>query len=155
MAIAAGRRLARRLFGGEPSLKVDYGCVPTVVFAHPPIGAVGLTEAEARRRYGDRAVRVYTTRFKPMRHAFSESPVETAMKLVCAGPDERVVGLHAIGDGVDEMLQGFAVALRMGARKADLDATIPIHPTSAEELVTLRSPDPVPEPQFEDWREAS
>ena len=139
VAIAAGRRLARRLFGGESDLKLDYADVPTVVFGHPPVGKVGLTEPEARERYGD-TLTVYETRFTPMRHALSERGPRTAMKLVCQGPEERVVGIHLVGDGADEMLQGFAVALKMGATKSDLDNTVAIHPTSAEELVTLKEP---------------
>jgi glutathione reductase (NADPH) len=139
VAIAAGRRLARRLFGGETGLKLDYENVPSVVFSHPPVGRVGLTEPEARARYGD-TLTVYETRFTPMRYALNEHGLQTAMKLVCTGPEERVVGIHLIGDGVDEMLQGFAVALKMGATKADLDDTVAIHPTSAEELVTLKVP---------------
>ncbi len=139
VAIAAGRRLARRLFGGEVGLTLDYRDVPTVVFAHPPVARVGLTEPEAQARYGD-DLTVYETRFRPMRYALNDRGPTTAMKLVCAGPQERVVGIHLIGDGVDEMLQGFAVALKMGATKADLDATVAIHPTASEELVTLRDP---------------
>ena len=139
VAIAAGRRLARRLFGGERGLHLDYRDVPTVVFAHPPVARVGLTEPEAQARYGD-TLTVYETRFTPMRYALNDHGPRTAMKLVCAGPDEQVVGIHLIGDGVDEMLQGFAVALKMGATKADLDATVAIHPTAAEELVTLKDP---------------
>ncbi len=139
VAIAAGRRLARRLFNGETDLKLDYENVPTVVFAHPPVGKVGLTEPEARARYGD-TLTVYETRFRPMRYSLNDHGPETAMKMVCAGPEEKVVGLHLIGDGVDEMLQGFAVAVKMGATKADFDATVAIHPTAAEELVTLKVP---------------
>jgi glutathione reductase (NADPH) len=139
VAIAAGRRLGERLFGGKPDLKLDYENVPTVVFAHPPIGKVGLTEPEARERYGD-TLTVYETDFTPMRYALNAHGPKTAMKLVCTGPEERVVGIHMIGDGVDEMLQGFAVAVKMGATKADLDATVAIHPSSAEELVTLKVP---------------
>lgn len=139
VAIAAGRRLARRLFGGESHLHLDYANVPTVVFAHPPVGKVGLTEPEARVRYGD-TLTVYETRFKPMRYALREHGPWTAMKLVCQGREERVVGIHLIGDGVDEMLQGFAVALKLGATKSDLDNTVAIHPSSAEELVTLKEP---------------
>ncbi len=139
VAIAAGRRLARRLFGGEPESRLDYENIPSVVFAHPPVGTVGLTEAQARERYGAN-VTIYQTRFTPMRYALSSHQRTTAMKLVCAGPEERVVGIHLIGDGVDEMLQGFAVAVKMGATKADLDGTVAIHPTSAEELVTLKEP---------------
>ena len=137
VAIAAGRRLADRLFGGEVDRKLSYDCIPSVIFTHPPIGTVGATEAEARAEHGD-AVKVYETRFNPMYYAFSEHPRPTAMKLVTLGGDERVIGCHVIGDGADEMMQGFAVAVRMGARKRDLDDTVAIHPTSAEELVTMR-----------------
>ena len=137
VAIAAARRLSDRLFGGKPDRKLDYDNIPTVVFSHPPMGTVGLTEAAAREKHGD-AVKVYTTRFSPMYYAPSEHKVDTAMKLVCVGANEKVVGIHLIGDGVDEMLQGFAVALKMGATKRDLDDTVALHPTSAEELVTLR-----------------
>jgi glutathione reductase (NADPH) len=143
VAIAAGRRLARRLFAGESDLKLDYENVPTVVFAHPPVGKVGLTEPEARERFGD-TLTVYETSFTPLRYALSSHGPKTAMKLVCQGPEQRVVGIHLIGDGADEMLQGFAVALKMGATKSDLDATVAIHPTSAEELVTLKEPVRVP-----------
>ena len=139
VAIAAGRRLAERLFGGKPESKLVYENIPTVVFAHPPIGKVGLTEPEARERFGD-TLTVYETSFTPMRYALNSQGPKTAMKLVCTGPEERVVGIHMIGDGVDEMLQGFAVAVKMGATKADLDSTVAIHPSSAEELVTLKVP---------------
>ena len=137
VAIAAGRCLADRLFGGMSERKLDYDCVPTVIFAHPPIGTVGLTEPEAHARYGDE-VRVYESRFTPMFHALTERKAVAAVKLVVVGEEERIVGCHAIGPGTDELLQGFAVALRMGARKQDFDATVAIHPTSAEELVTLK-----------------
>lgn len=136
VAIAAGRKLAARLFRGEADARLDYSQIPSVVFSHPAIGTVGLTEAEARADHAD--VKVYTTRFTAMYHALTEHRPKTAMKLVCVGADERIVGAHVIGDGADEMLQGFAVALKMGATKADFDATIAIHPTSAEEFVTLR-----------------
>jgi len=137
VAIAAGRRLADRLFDGQTERHLEYEMIPTVIFSHPPIGTVGLTEAEARAHHGD-AVSVYTTRFTPMYHAFTPHPAKTAMKLICIGPEERIVGCHVIGLGADEMLQGFAVAIRMGAYKRDFDDTVAIHPTSAEELVTLR-----------------
>ncbi|MGD8311858.1 MAG: glutathione-disulfide reductase [Gammaproteobacteria bacterium] len=145
VAIAAGRRLAERLFDERPGSRVDYTSIPTVVFSHPPVGTVGLTETEARERYGDE-VTVYSSDFTPMRHALTSRDSTTAMKLVCAGGEQRVVGIHVIGDNADEMLQGFAVALKMGATKADFDATIAIHPTSAEELVTMKEPDVAPEP---------
>jgi len=137
VAIAAGRRLADRIFGGMKDRKLDYQNIPTVIFSHPPIGTVGLTEPEARARHGD-AVRVYSSRFVPLYNAVTEHKPRTAMKLVTRGPDERILGAHAIGPGADEMLQGFAVAIRMGATKADFDDTVAIHPTSAEEFVTMR-----------------
>lgn len=136
VAIAAGRQLADRLFAGRGDARVDYENIPSVVFAHPPVGTVGLSEPDAVARYGD-GVTVYETRFTPMRFALAENAAITAMKLVCAGPQEQVVGLHVVGDGADELLQGFAVAVTMGATKADFDRTMAIHPTSAEELVTL------------------
>jgi glutathione reductase (NADPH) len=137
VAIAAGRRLARRLFGNEPNCKLDYENIPSVIFSHPPIGTVGLSEAQAREVHGE-AVKVYQTRFSPMYYAFSERKGHMAMKLVTVGAQERVVGCHILGLGADEMLQGFAVAVKMGATKADLDNTVAIHPTAAEDLVTLR-----------------
>jgi glutathione reductase (NADPH) len=138
VAIAAGRRLADRLFGGQPQRRLDYDIVPTVIFGHPPIGAVGLSEAQARERHGQ-AVHIYTCqRFVPLYHAMTVRKPHTHMKLVTVGEDERIVGAHVIGPGADEMLQGFAVALRMGARKRDFDDTVAIHPTSAEEFVTMR-----------------
>jgi glutathione reductase (NADPH) len=139
VAIAAGRRLAERLFDNKPESRVDYQNIPSVVFSHPPAGTVGMTEANARLQYGD-DVTIYESEFTPMRHALSDHGVTTAMKLVCAGKDEKIVGIHIVGDNVDEMLQGFAVAVKMGATKADLDDSIAIHPTSAEELVTMKSP---------------
>lgn len=137
VAIGAGRRLADRLFGGMPDRHLDYSIIPTVVFSHPPIGTVGLTEAQAREIHGD-GIKVYQTRFTPMVDAFSSRPTKTAMKLITIGEHEKIVGLHVIGDGADEMLQGFAVAVKMGATKKDFDDTVAIHPTSAEEFVTLR-----------------
>jgi glutathione reductase (NADPH) len=137
VAIAAGRRLSDRLWGGQPDRFLDYENVPTVIFGHPPIGTVGLTEVEARAKYGS-TVQVYLSAFVPMYHALTTRKPRTHMKLVCAGPKQKVVGVHVIGAGADEMMQGFAVALRMGATKADFDDTVAIHPTSAEELVTMR-----------------
>jgi glutathione reductase (NADPH) len=139
VAIAAGRKLAERLFDAKPDSKVDYGSIPSVVFSHPPVATLGLSEPQARLRYGD-AVTIYQSKFTPMRHALSAHGPDTAMKLVCAGADEKVVGIHLIGENTDEMLQGFAVAVRMGATKHDFDSTIAIHPTSAEELVTMPAP---------------
>lgn len=137
VAIAAGRRLADRLFGGQAERRLDYANIPTVIFSHPPIGTVGLTEAEARSHHGDN-VRIYTRSFVPLYHAITARKPRTLMKLVTIGSEEQVAGVHMIGPGVDEMLQGFAVAVRLGATKRDFDDTVAIHPTSAEELVTMR-----------------
>lgn len=138
VAIAAGRKLADRLYGGQPDARLEYENIPTVVFTHPPIGTVGLTEVAARAEFGADALRVYRVRFTPMYHALTAHKTPAVMKLVCVGVEERVVGCHVFGHGADEMMQGFAVAVRMGATKADFDATVAIHPTSAEELVTLK-----------------
>ncbi|HXV09111.1 MAG TPA: glutathione-disulfide reductase [Burkholderiales bacterium] len=138
VAIAAGRRLADRLFGGMRERKLVYENIPTVIFSHPPIGTVGLSEPEALQRYPADQLKVYQARFTPMSHAFTTRKVKTAIKLIVAGPEETVVGCHIIGPSADEMLQGFAVAVRMGATKRDFDDTVAIHPTVAEELVTLR-----------------
>ena len=108
-----------------------------MIFSHPPIGTVGMTETEARTAFGE-DVKVYSSGFTPMYYALSEHKQRSVMKLITAGEKERVVGCHVIGEGADEMLQGFAVAIRMGATKADLDDTVAIHPTNAEELVTMR-----------------
>ncbi len=138
VAIAAGRRLADRLFGGMTGRHLDYSLIPTVIFSHPPIGTVGITEAEARERHAVEGVKVYTSGFVPMYHALTARKPRAEMKLVTVGPEERIVGLHVLGAGADEMLQGFAVALKMGATKRDFDDTVAIHPTSAEEFVTMR-----------------
>ena len=137
VAIGAGRRLADRLYGGMAERKLDYSLIPTVIFTHPTIGTVGLTEAEARALHGDE-VTVYRTQFNPMYHAFTRHKSKAAMKLITVGEQERIVGCHIFGLGADEMLQGFAVAIRMGATKRDFDDTVAIHPTNAEELVTMR-----------------
>ena len=137
VAIAAGRRLSDRLFNGKSERRLDYNNIPTVVFTHPPIGTVGMSEAEARARHGD-AVKVYSADFTPMYHALTTRKSHTDMKLVCVGPEQKIVGCHVIGLGADEMIQGFAVAVRMGATKQDFDDTVAVHPTSAEELVTMR-----------------
>ena len=137
VAIAAGRRLSDRLFGGQAERHLNYENVATVVFADPPIGTVGLSELAAREQYGE-AVQVFISRFVPLYNAMTSHKPLTEMKLVTVGPQQRIVGLHVVGPGADEMLQGFAVAVRMGATKADLDDTVAIHPTSAEEFVTMR-----------------
>jgi glutathione reductase (NADPH) len=137
VAIAAGRHLADRLFGGVADARLDYENIPSVVFSHPPIGTVGLTEDEARDRWGD-AVKIYSSRFTNMYHALTARRTASVVKLVTVGTERKVVGVHVIGIGADELIQGFAVAVRMGATKADFDRTVAIHPTAAEELVTLR-----------------
>jgi glutathione reductase (NADPH) len=137
VAIAAGRRLADRLYGGMADRRLDYRNIATVIFAHPPIGTVGMTEAAAREEFGDE-VKVYESRFTPMLYAMGDHKEPSAMKLVTTGKEEKVVGCHVVGDGADEMMQGFAVAVRMGATKKDFDDTVAIHPTSAEEFVTMR-----------------
>ena len=137
VAIAAGRRLSDRLFGGMQGRKVDYSLIPTVMFTHPPIGTIGLSEEAAREQYGD-AVKVYSTEFTPMYYSFVAHKVKTYMKLIVVGAEEKIVGYHAMGKSVDEMMQGFAVAMRMGATKKDFDDTIAIHPVSAEEMVTMK-----------------
>lgn len=140
VAIAAGRKLANRLFGGPQYAhdRLDYTTVPTVVFSHPPLATVGLTEPQAQERYGAQQVRVYGSVFTPMYYALCERKLKTNMKLICVGPEEKVVGIHMIGLASDEIIQGFAVAVKMGARKQDLDNTVAIHPTIAEELVTMK-----------------
>ena len=141
MAIAAGRRLADRIFGGIANAKTSYENVPTVVFSHPTIGALGLTEPQAVEKYGRDNLKIYNSKFVNLFYSMynlepSEKP-KTLMKLICAGVEEQVVGVHIVGEGADEMLQGFGVAMKMGATKADFDATVAIHPTASEELVTM------------------
>ena len=138
VAVAAGRRLSERLFNGKPNEHLDYDLVPSVVFSHPPIGTVGLSEPQAIEKYGEKNVKVYKSSFTAMYTAVTEHRQPCRMKLVCVGPQEKIVGLHGIGFGVDEMIQGFAVAIKMGATKADFDNTVAIHPTGSEEFVTMR-----------------
>ena len=138
VAVAAGRRLAERLFNNKPNEHLDYNLVPTVVFSHPPIGTIGLTEPKAIEMYGAENVKVYKSSFTAMYTAVTQHRQPCRMKLVCVGKEEKIVGLHGIGFGVDEMIQGFAVAIKMGATKADFDNTVAIHPTGSEEFVTMR-----------------
>ena len=136
VAIAAARKLMDRLFGGQPQAKMDYENVASVVFSHPALGAVGLSEEEACAKHGD--VRVYRSNFRPMLHALADAPQRSLFKLVCVGEEERVVGVHLLGEAADEILQGFALAVKMGVTKAQFDDTVAIHPTSAEEVVLMR-----------------
>ncbi len=139
VAVKAGRLLAERLFNPElPNAKMDYSLIPTVVFSHPPIGTIGLTEPEAITQYGAEQIKVYSSSFSAMYTAVTQHQQPCKMKLICAGAEERIVGLHGIGFGVDEMIQGFAVAIKMGATKADFDSVVAIHPTGSEEFVTMR-----------------
>ncbi|WP_413727520.1 glutathione-disulfide reductase [Sodalis sp. RH19] len=138
VAVAAGRRLSERLFNGKPEEHLDYNLIPTVVFSHPPIGTIGLTEPEAIAKYGEKQIKIYKTAFTSMYTAVTSHRQPCRMKLVCLGPEEKIIGLHGIGLGMDEILQGFAVAMKMGATKRDFDNTVAIHPTAAEELVTMR-----------------
>lgn len=138
VAVAAGRRLSERLFNNKPDEHLDYDNIPTVIFTHPPIGTVGLTEPQAIEAHGENNVKVYRSSFTAMYTAVTQHRQPCRMKLVCVGKEEKIVGIHGIGYGMDEILQGFAVALKMGATKKDFDNTIAIHPTAAEEFVTMR-----------------
>ncbi|GMR32331.1 hypothetical protein PMAYCL1PPCAC_02526, partial [Pristionchus mayeri] len=138
VAIAAGRRLSHRLFNGESNLRLKYENIATVVFSHPLVGTVGLTEKEAVEKYGLEAITIYLSKFNPMYHSVTTHKEQCVMKMICVGEDEKVVGIHLLGLGSDEMLQGFAVAVNMGATKKQFDDTVAIHPTYAEELVTMR-----------------
>ncbi|MGI2114651.1 glutathione-disulfide reductase [Shewanella frigidimarina] len=138
VAVKAGRLLSERLFGNMPDAKMDYSLIPTVVFSHPPIGTMGLTEPEAAEKYGQDNIKVYASTFTSMYSAVTAHRQACKMKLVCAGDNEVVVGIHGIGFGMDEILQGFGVAMKMGATKADFDSVVAIHPTGAEEFVTMR-----------------
>ena len=138
VAIAAGRQLAERIFNNRSDARLEYENIPTVIFSHPPIGTVGLAEHQAVAQYGAKNVKVYCSRFVNMHYALLEHKQPTLVKLITAGDDEKVVGCHICGEAADEMVQGFAVAVRMGATKADFDRTVAIHPTASEEFVTLR-----------------
>ncbi|MBE1276110.1 glutathione-disulfide reductase [Enterovibrio baiacu] len=138
VAVKAGRQLSERLFNGKTNAKMDYTLIPTVVFSHPPIGTIGLTEQEAKAQYGEENVKVYGSGFTAMYTAVTQHRQPCRMKLICAGEEETVVGLHGIGFAVDEMIQGFGVAMKMGATKADFDSVVAIHPTGSEEFVTMR-----------------
>ena len=138
VAIAAGRRLADRLFDNQPDAHLAYDNIPSVIFSHPPIGTVGLTEHEAISTFGEHNIKIYQNRFTDMYHAMTSRKPPTIVKLVTTGADEKIIGCHVVGHGADEIIQGFAVAVKMGATKSDFDNTVAIHPTAGEELVTLR-----------------
>jgi glutathione reductase (NADPH) len=137
VALMEGHRLADTLFGGMDR-KVDHNMVASTVFTNPEIGTVGYTEEEAAEKFKD--IDVYKSRFRPMKHSFPKSEMYTLFKLIVDSKTDKVVGCHIATDGAGEMIQGVGIALKMGATKADFDATIGIHPTSAEELVTMRTP---------------
>ena len=138
VAVKAGRQLSERLFNNKADAKLDYTDVATVVFSHPVIGSVGLTEEKAIAKYGAENIKVYKSSFTPMYTALGDNRQPSTMKLVTLGEDEKIIGLHGIGYGVDEIIQGFSVAIKMGATKADFDNTVAIHPTGSEEFVTMR-----------------
>lgn len=138
VAVAAGRRLSERLFNNKPNEHLDYNLIPTVVFSHPPIATIGMSEQQAIEKYGQDQIKIYQSQFTPMYSAITQHRQPCKMKLVCLGEEQKIIGLHGIGFGVDEMLQGFAVAIKMGATKADFDNTVAIHPTGSEEFVTMR-----------------
>ncbi|WP_242258828.1 glutathione-disulfide reductase [Streptococcus thoraltensis] len=138
VAVKAGRQLSERLFNGKTNAKMDYENVATVIFSHPAIGSIGMSEEAAIAKYGQKQIKVYRSSFTPMYTALGDNRQPSLMKLVTLGEDEKIIGLHGIGYGVDEMVQGFSVAIKMGATKEDFDATVAIHPTGAEEFVTMR-----------------
>ena len=142
VAIAAGRKLSDRVFGGKKNSKLDYNNIPSVIFSHPPIGTIGLSERDAVKQYGKDKVFKYQAKFTNMYHALTERKTMTGMKIVVVGEEERVVGLHIIGIAADEMIQGFGCAVKMGATKEDIDNVVAIHPTSSEELVTMKNKKP-------------
>ena len=138
VAIAAGRRLSDRLFDEKKDAHLKYENIPTVLFSHPTAGTIGLTEKQAIQKYGAENIRVFESSFNPMFYAFSNNKITSFIKLIVKAVDDIVIGLHIVGDASDEILQGFAVAINMGAKKSDFDLTIAIHPTIAEEIVTLK-----------------
>lgn len=135
VAIREGQAFADTVFGGTPTT-VDYNCIPSAVFSHPPIAAVGMTEAQARNRLG--SVKVYTSDFRPMKNVVAHRNERALYKMVCDEATGRIVGIHMIGPDAPEIMQAAAVAVKAGLTKADFDATVAIHPTMAEELVLLK-----------------
>jgi len=135
VAIAEGRAIAETLFNENPT-KMDHADVPSAVFSQPPIGAVGLTEERARQEYGE--VDVYLARFTPMKNTLSGREERTLMKLVVDPRSDRVLGCHMLGPDAPEIIQGLAVAIKCGATKKQFDQTVGIHPSAAEEFVTMR-----------------
>lgn len=137
VAIQEGRALADTLFGGNPRY-MNYDNIPTAIFSTPEAATVGLTEGQAKEKYGEEAIKIYRSRFRPMFYTLPNHDEKTMMKLVVHQESNKVLGAHMVGDYSAEIIQGVAIALKMGATKADFDATVGIHPTSAEEFVTMR-----------------
>jgi glutathione reductase (NADPH) len=135
VAIREGQAFADSCFGGKPT-KVDYDCIPSAVFSHPPLAGVGMTEAQARNKLGD--IKVYTSDFRPMKHVLAGRSERALYKLVVDAASDKIVGAHMIGPDAPEILQCVAVAVKAGLTKAQFDACVAIHPTMAEELVLLR-----------------
>jgi glutathione reductase (NADPH) len=135
VAIREGHAFADSVFGGKPT-RVDYGCIPSAVFSHPPLAGVGMTEGEARNRLG--SVKVFTSDFRPMKNVLAGRNERSLYKLVVDGSDDRIVGIHMIGPDAPEILQAAAVAVKARLKKEDFDATIALHPTMSEELVLMR-----------------
>jgi glutathione reductase (NADPH) len=135
VAIAEGNAVAETMFGARP-MRIDYDNVPSTVFSQPNVGTVGLTEEVARKRFA--SIDVYKSSFKPLKHTLSGRDEKTFMKLVVDAATDRVLGCHMVGPDAGEIIQGLALALRLGAKKSDFDATIGIHPTAAEEFMTMR-----------------
>ncbi len=148
VAIAEGRCFAETVYNNNP-MTMDYENIASAVFSQPPVGSVGLSEAQARERFGG-AVQIFLSRFKPMRNTLAGRDERTMMKLVVKRDDGRVLGCHMVGPDAPEIVQGLAIALKCGATKAQFDATIGIHPTAAEEFVTMRDPVPDPTPECQD-----
>lgn len=139
VALAEGMAVAKTLFRDEPTM-VNYENIPTAVFSQPPIGTVGMTEEEAREKHGP--VKIFRSTFRPLKHTLTGRDTQSMMKMIVQADTDRVLGVHMVGDDAGEIMQGIGVALKAGATKADFDATIGIHPTAAEEFVTMREPVP-------------
>ncbi len=138
VAIAAGRHLADRLFGNKPDARLNEPMIPTAVFSHPPISTVGLTEEQAIKTYGKDNIKVFESKFTPMYYALTEHKVVSRIKMIVTGTQEKVIGFHMIGRDADEIIQGVALAMQAGVTYSQLQETIAVHPTSAEEIVLLK-----------------
>lgn len=138
VAIKAGRQISEFLYNNATTSSISYEMIPTVIFSHPPIGTIGLSEEEAIEKHGQDNIKVYRSKFFSMYASAGWHREPCYFKLVCLGKEEKIIGLHGIGEGVDEMIQGFGVAMKMGATKTDFDSVVAIHPTGSEEFVTMR-----------------